>query len=132
MSAEYYDNADDAVILEKRILISFNEKLKKHLSEEMMYFTEKKNDLENRILQLKMESEKRDKTLFQNMEKIDVRKYFSPLNLSEMEQNKKDESKKELSGEMQRLHQSIEQIDARLNNVRDILHEMDEIIENAD
>ena len=40
-------------------LEEFNEKMKKHLSKEMMYLTEKRDDYENQILQLKIEKEQR-------------------------------------------------------------------------
>ena len=76
-------------------LEEFNEKMKKHLSKEMMYLTEKRDDYENQILQLKIEKEQRDKTLFQHVEQKDIRKYFSPLNLSDVEEDKKDEKQKD-------------------------------------
>ena len=58
----------------------FHDKLRKHLSNEYLFLSEKKDNLENEILQLKMEKEQKDKTLFPNIGKKDVRKYFSPLN----------------------------------------------------
>ena len=45
----------------------FHDKLKKHLSNEYLFLSEKKDNLENEILQLKMEKEQRDKTLFTNI-----------------------------------------------------------------
>lgn len=132
MGSQSYEQVDDAVILEKRRLLDFNVKLKKHLSEDMMYLTEKKDDCENRILQLKMENDKKDKILFQNMENIDVRKYFSPLNLSDSEDEKKDDEQNKLSGEMQRLYQNIEQIEIRLQHIKALLYEMDLIIDEAE
>lgn len=40
-----------------------------------------------------MEKEQKDKTLFPNIGKKDVRKYFSPLNISEIDEDQKDEKK---------------------------------------
>ncbi len=75
-------------------LVRFDEKMKAHLSKEMMYLTEKKDDYENQILQLKIEREQRDKTLFQHVEQKDIRKYFSPLNLSDLEEDKRTKNRK--------------------------------------
>lgn len=112
----------------KHILIQFNEKMKSHLSKEMMYLSEKKDEYENQILQLKIEREQRDKKLFQHVEQKDIRKYFSPLNLSDMEDTKKDEKQKELSGQIKRIQEDILQIDIRMEEIRTLIDEMDNII----
>ena len=80
-----------------------NDQLKRHLSTECIYLADKKDDLENQILQLKIEKEQKDKTLFQNVEKKDVRKFFSPLNLKEIEKDHKDEKQKHQTIEMERI-----------------------------
>ena len=102
----------------KKRLLQFDEKLKKHLSNEMIYLTEKKDDYENQILQLKIEREQRDKTLFQHVEQRDILKYFSALNLSDMEDNKKDDRQKELSDQIQQIKDNISQIDKHMEDIR--------------
>ena len=74
----FIDNAN----LQGRMSV-FHDKLRKHLSNEYLFLSEKKDNLENEILQLKLEKEQKDKTLFPHIEKRDVRKYFSPLNINE-------------------------------------------------
>ena len=111
-------------------LEEFNEKMKKHLSKEMMYLTEKRDDYENQILQLKIEKEQRDKTLFQHVEQKDIRKYFSPLNLSDVEADKKDEKQKELSGQISGIQENIARIDSYIGEIRELIREMDELIES--
>lgn len=111
-------------------LEEFNEKMKKHLSKEMMYLTEKRDDYENQILQLKIEKEQRDKTLFQHVEQKDIRKYFSPLNLSDVEEDKKDEKQKELSGQISGIQENIARIDSYIGEIRELIREMDELIES--
>ena len=113
-------------------LIQFDEKLKAHLSKEMIYLTEKKDDYENQILQLKIERERRDKTLFQHVEQKDIRKYFSPLNLSDMEDDKKDEKQKELSDQITQIQDSIFRIDGHIEEIRELIREMDDIIEQRE
>ena len=75
----FIDNAN----LQGRMSV-FHDKLRKHLSNEYLFLSEKKDNLENEILQLKLEKEQKDKTLFPHIEKRDVRKYFSPLNIFTM------------------------------------------------
>lgn len=115
----------------KKRLLQFDEKLKKHLSNEMIYLTEKKDDYENQILQLKIEREQRDKTLFQHVEQRDILKYFSPLNLSDMEDNKKDDRQKELSDQIQQIKANISQIDKHMEDIRELIREMDDIINSG-
>ena len=115
----------------KKRLLQFDEKLKKHLSNEMIYLTEKKDDYENQILQLKIEREQRDKTLFQHVEQRDILKYFSSLNLSDMEDNKKDDRQKELSDQIQQIKDNISQIDKHMEDIRELIREMDDIINSG-
>lgn len=111
-------------------LMRFNEQLKKHLSGEMMYLTEKRDEYENQILQLKIEKEQRDRTLFQHVDQKDIRKYFSPLNLSDLAEEKKDEKQKELSGQIRQIQDNILRIDDRMDEIRQLIREMDEIVES--
>ncbi|MDO5147222.1 MAG: hypothetical protein Q4D60_09485 [Eubacteriales bacterium] len=128
MGIERMKIGEEEVVVKKRDMFSFCDRLKKHLSEEMMYLSEKKDDLESKIVQLKVEREKKDKTLFQNMEKTDMRKYFSPLNLSDMKEENKDEKQRELSCQIQNLEQSVEQISMKMEEARMILREMEDMI----
>ena len=111
-------------------LMRFNEQLKRHLSGEMMYLTEKRDESENQILQLKIEKEQRDRTLFQHVDQKDIRKYFSPLNLSDLAEEKKDEKQKELSGQVRQIQDNMLRIDDRMDEIRQLIREMDEIVES--
>ena len=111
-------------------LMRFNEQLKKHLSGEMMYLTEKRDEYENQILQLKIEKEQRDRTLFQHVDQKDIRKYFSLLNLSDLAEEKKDEKQKELSGQIRQIQDNMLRIDDRMDEIRQLIREMDEIVES--
>lgn len=111
-------------------LMRFNEQLKRHLSGEMMYLTEKRDEYENQILQLKIEKEQRDRTLFQHVDQKDIRKYFSPLNLSDLAEEKKDEKQKELSGQIRQIQDNMLRIDDRMDEIRQLICEMDEIVES--
>ena len=52
----FIDNAN----LQGRMSV-FHDKLRKHLSNEYLFLSEKKDNLENEILQLKLEKEQKDK-----------------------------------------------------------------------
>ena len=104
--------------------------LKRHLSGEMMYLTEKRDEYENQILQLKIEKEQRDRTLFQHVDQKDIRKYFSPLNLSDLAEEKKDEKQKELSDQIRQIQDNMLRIDDRMDEIRQLFREMDEIVES--
>lgn len=107
----------------------FHDKLKKHLSNEYLFLSEKKDNLENEILQLKMEKEQRDKTLFPNIEKRDVRKYFSPLNLSEIAEEQKDEKEKQLLANISRISEEAELLDSRMEEIKDFLQDIEGMLE---
>ena len=107
-----------------------NDQLKRHLYTECIYLADKKDDLENQILQLKIEKEQKDKTLFQNVEKKDVRKFFSPLNLKEIEKDQKDEKQKHLTMEMERIQQEIAQFDNRMNEIKELIHDLDILVQD--
>ena len=96
----------------------------------MMYLTEKRDEYENQILQLKIEKEQRDRTLFQHVDQKDIRKYFSPLNLSDLAEEKKDEKQKELSGQIRQIQDNMLRIDDRMDEIRQLIREMDEIVES--
>lgn len=109
-------------------LIVLNDRLKRHLSTECIYLATQKEELENQMMQLKIEKEQKDKTLFQNVEKKDVRKFFSPLNLKEIEKDQKDEKQKQITMEMDRLQQEISQIDHRMNEIKELIQDMNGLV----
>ena len=109
-------------------LTVLNDRLKRHLSSECIYLADQKADLENQVMQLKIEKEQKDKTLFQNVEKKDVRKFFSPLNLKEIEKDQKDEKQKQITMEMERIQQEIIQIENRMNEIKELIHDMDDLV----
>ena len=114
--------------LDGRMLV-FHDKLKRHLSNEYLFFSEKKDNLENEILQLKMEQEQKDKTLFPSIEKKDVRKYFSPLNLTDMEEEKKDEKEKQLLASIHRINGEVELLQSRMVEIKNFLRDIEKIQE---
>ena len=60
----FYNNSN----IKDRMYVLYD-KLKRHLSSEYLDLTEKKDNLESDVIQMKIELEKRDKTLFPNQEK---------------------------------------------------------------
>ena len=79
---------------------------------------------------MKIEKEQRDRTLFQHVDQKDIRKYFSPLNLSDLAEEKKDEKQKELSGQIRQIQDNMLRIDDRMDEIRQLIREMDEIVES--
>ena len=84
----FYNNSN----IKNRLLVLYD-RLKRHLSSEYLELTEKKDNLENDVIQMTIELEKKDKTLFPNQEKKDDRKYFTPLSV-ENQKTKKQMKKK--------------------------------------
>lgn len=108
----------------------FHDKLRKHLSNEYLFLSEKKDNLENEILQLKMEKEQEDKTLFPNIGKKDVRKYFSPLNISEIDEDQKDEKEKQLLANISRISEEAEMLDGRMLEIKDFLQDIETMLDD--
>lgn len=111
-----------------RILV-FQDKLKRHLSNEYLYLIDKKDDLENQLVQLKVEHSRKNKTLFPNIEQKDVRKYFSPLNIQKIEEDKKDEKDKHLMISIDRTQDEVLKIGQRMSEIKEFLHDIDEFSE---
>lgn len=107
----------------------FHNKLKKHLSNEYLFLSDKKDNLENEIHQLEMEQKQKDKTLFPHVEKRDIRKYFSPLNLSQIDEEQRDESKKQFSSNISRINEEIDLLDARMQEIKNFLKDMEDILQ---
>ena len=61
----FYNNSN----IKDRMLVLYD-RLKRHLSSEYLELTEKKDNLENDVIQMTIELEKKDKTLFPNQEKL--------------------------------------------------------------
>ena len=108
----------------------FHDKLRKNLSNEYLFLSEKKDNLENEILQLKMEKEQKDKTLFPNIGKKDVRKYFSPLNISEIDEDQKDEKEKQLLANISRISEEAEMLDGRMLEIKDFLQDIETMLDD--
>ena len=108
----------------------FHDKLRKHLSNEYLFLSEKKDNLENEILQLKMEKEQKDKTLFPNIGKKDVRKYFSPLNINEIDEDQKDEKEKQLLANISRISEEAEMLDGRMLEIKDFLQDIETMLDD--
>lgn len=114
-----------------RILV-FQDKLKRHLSSEYLYIVDKRDDLENQIVQLKVEQSQKNKTLFPNIEQKDVRKYFSPLNIQEIEDDQKDEKDKQLLISIERMQDEISQLSYRMSEIKEFLHDIDFLLNTSD
>lgn len=113
----------------KNFVSVFHDKLKRHLSAEYVYVTERKDALENEAVEIRFELEQKDKKLFKRSEHKDTRQYFSPLNLVDINENQKDERMKQLSADVKRLEIEIEKCDDILGEIKDLLLDMDELLE---
>lgn len=113
-------------------VLVFHDKLKRYLSGQYLYLTDQKDDLESQILQLKVEKEQKDKTLFPTLEQKNVRKYFSPLNLKEIDKEQKDEKQKQLMIEIERIQTEISSIDNQIQEIKSFLADMDDILLDDD
>ena len=106
----------------------FHDKLRKHLSNEYLFLSEKKDNLENEILQLKLEKEQKDKTLFPNIEK-GCQKIFSPLNINEIDEEQKDEKEKQLTANISRISEEAELLDSRMLEIKDFLQDIESMLQ---
>ena len=114
----------------KNRVFLFHDRLKRHLSSEFLYMTEKKDNLESELVEKKVELEQKDVKLFKSTPQNDTRQYFSPLNLVDIDENQKDERMKQLLIDIERVEVEIMQYENRLSEIKDILHEMDELHES--
>ena len=118
------DNCED---INKRKLISFFERLRLHLSDEYLYIAENKDDLENKLIKLKLEQSQNHKTLFPNIEQKGSRKYFSPLNIQEIPHESKDEVERQLEIKIESVQAEISQIESRMRDIKRFLSEIEEM-----
>lgn len=115
----FYNNSN----IKDRVLV-LNDRLKRHLSSEYEELTEKKDNLENDVIQMKVELEKKDKTLFPNQERKDDRRFFTPLNIEDHKNKEEDSKEKQLTSDINRLKQDIERMENRMSDITDFLKEM--------
>ena len=107
----------------------FHQKLKKHLMDEYLYLSEKKDNLEAEAIQIRMEMDQKDKALFPNMEKGDVRKYFSPLSISGIKEKQKDEKEKLMNTNYNRIQDEMALLENRMKEIMDFLRDVDKLLE---
>ncbi|MBQ9155943.1 MAG: hypothetical protein IJ137_04105 [Eubacterium sp.] len=110
-------------------LYVFQDKLKRHLSNEYLYIVEQKDELESQLVQLKVEHSQKNKTLFPNIEQKDVRKYFSPLNIQEIEEDQKDEKDRQMLINIERLEDEINQLNTSMHEIKEFLRDIDELLD---
>lgn len=114
----------------KDTVLTFKEKLKSHLSNEYLYIVDKKDDLENQLLQLKLEQSQKNKTLFPNIDQRGIRKYFSPLNIQEIEEDQNDERDKHLIINIEQIQNEISGLTTRMNEIKEFLSDIDNLLNN--
>ena len=118
----FYNNSN----IKNRLLVLYD-RLKRHLSSEYLELTEKKDNLENDVIQMTIELEKKDKTLFPNQEKKDDRKYFTPLSVENQKNKKADEKEKQLTSDIDRLKEEIGSMNNRMADITEFLKELEYI-----
>lgn len=123
MSRRNHKKEEDQSLSLKRK--EFSRRLKDHLSNEYMMLNEKKMNLETESIQIRMEMDQRDKSLFPGMKKRDYRKYFSPLNLSEEDHKKQNEIDEKYANQMSELNEEISNLDARMDEIKVFIKEID-------
>ncbi|MBR5046917.1 MAG: hypothetical protein IKX76_01645 [Eubacterium sp.] len=114
-----------------RILV-FHDRLKRHLTSEYAFLTERKDALENEVMEMRFELEQRDKKLFKSNEQKDTRQYFSPLSLVETDDNHKDERVKQLTADVSRLENEIDQYVSKMREIQEFLIDMERIQEEME
>lgn len=111
----------------KNRITVFHDKIRRHLSAEYLYLTERKDALENDVIEMRFELQQKDKKLFKMSGQKDTRKYFSPLNLNDIDESHKDERMKQLASDISHLEKEIEQCDTKLREIKELLQEIDSI-----
>ncbi len=118
----FYNNSN----IKDKLLVLYD-RLKRHLSSEYLELTEKKDNLENDVIQMTIELEKKDKTLFPNQERKDDRRYFTPLSIENQNKKEEDEKEKQLTSDIDRLRKEIESMNSRMSDITDFLKELEYI-----
>ncbi|MEE1229197.1 MAG: hypothetical protein U0K57_09550 [Lachnospiraceae bacterium] len=102
--------------------------LKRHLSSEYLYLSERKEDLDSRVAHLKLEREQKNKTLFQTQEKFNKKKYFTPLNLTDFDHEEYDERKKQMDTEILRIEAEIGNVSQKMEEVKKFISDIDQLL----
>ena len=108
----------------------FKDKIKAHLSNEYIYIMEKKDDLENQLISLKMEENQKKKVLFPNIEQKNIRSYFSPFSIKEEDLDDKNDQDKNLSMNIDHLKREILEMDLSMEEIKDILLNIDQYLDD--
>lgn len=114
---------ENAAILEK-----FKENLKKHLSDEYIELSDKKEDLQIILSNLNQELDNQNRTLFSGMEKSNVKKYFSPLNIPDEAIITIDDRTKNLNLQISNVKEEISGIDMKLDEIRRLMKDADKLL----
>lgn len=128
--SEYNGNDDNKKIwtYDKEKLQRFRNNLKKHLTNEYLTLSDRKDSLESDATQIRVEIERRDRTLFPANEHGDARKYFSPLSLTDLKDSQKSEKEKELNQKLANINKESSQIEARMSEIMDFLRDLDDLV----
>ncbi len=110
---------------------AFHDKLRKHLSNEYIFLSDKKQALENEMLQMKIEMEQKDRSLFPSISHKDARKYFSPLNYSEIEDKQKSKKEKEMNEALSKISDELSLLEERMEEIKDFLRNMESIFSES-
>ena len=110
---------------------AFHDKLRKHLSNEYIFLSDKKQALENEMLQMKIEMEQKDRSLFPSISHEDARKYFSPLNYSEIEDKQKSKKEKEMNEALSKISDELSLLEERMEEIKDFLRNMESIFSGS-
>lgn len=102
-------------------LKEYNLKLKRHLSNDYVRLSEKRTELESELVQLKVDKDRRDKKLFQTVGQVNLRKYFSPLNIDDSLGKSNDEKLEQLKFNIERIESEIKAISANMVEIQEIL-----------
>ena len=123
------NDRDDSHITDDRDKFrKFRSNLKKHLSNEYLILSERKDELESDATQINVEIERRDRTLFPGNEHGDSRKYFSPLNLSDIKNSENSEKEKELNKKLDSINKEIDSLEQRMSEIMDFLKDVDQML----
>ncbi len=101
-------------------------RLKTHLTNDYVQLSEKKNELENELIQLKIDRERKDKKLFHNIEQKNVRRFFTPLNIEEAKDRTQDEKMKQLNLDIQSREDEAANIVKSMENIQQLIEELDD------
>lgn len=114
---------EEAAILEK-----FKEDLKRHLSDEYIELSDQKEELQITLSSLNQELDNQNRTLFSGIEKSNVKKYFSPLNIPDETIVTTDDRTKTLNLQICNIKEEISGIDMKLDEIRKLMKDADKLL----